>query len=611
MKRTLCILLAAAMLFVLSACRRPAEQPNADGGQGTPTPAPSAVASPSPSPDIPEVTNTPEVDYNAEFEQLDMEFFTDMVTAGGSSYNQFVADDPAAFGISTEDVEYGWGEISLEAHMESMSYYEEMLDRLHEIDADKLNDMNRIGYHTMEQYLETSLLYRDFYYYDEPLTPMNGLHSMLPLTMICFEIRCKQDAFSYMLLLEDMPNILADIERFEIEKSEQGLFMTETALDQVVESCRLFAEQGDDFFLYAYIDEVISRASEFGLTEDEADELRTRNNTAIRDGILPAYEQLTDTLESLRSTCNELIGASERGGRWLEYYRLSACDEAGYMGDIDHIISMVEEMGTDMYMEMYTSITSDPSVLDRYGEAITFGSTEEDMAWLEAFTEEYYPECPDYALTYVDVPEALSDDFSPAAYIIPPFDNYYDNVILMNSSDDYINALSTLGHEAIPGHMFQFLYFRNMEGLSLTQQLVCPTGYAEAWTVFAEYLIAHNCEELGTGYCTMMFTESTFSNIFLPAYISLMVNVEGWGKDDVMEYMTDYGLGVQEYVDLFYEYAVDMPVYAMSYAFGFAFLLDEYEDAYISTPDEHRQFFETYLSFGPMYFNALEEYLDN
>ncbi len=615
MKRTFCILLSTIFVFALAACGITQHGDDANGA----TPTPNALATSTPLPNMatstPIVTispvPSPEISADGAFEALDLEIFRDVVTSDGSTYNQMIASDPQLFGIDESMVERGWGSRSYDEHIASIDYYEEMLERLHDINADELSDMNKIGYETIEESLSVAIEYRDFYYYDEPMEPMNGDHTMLPLSMVCYEIRCKEDAFNYMYLLEDMPDAIADLEQFEVEKSEQGLFMTENALDKVIESCTSVADEGDDFFLYDYIDEVIEAATAYGLTDAEAEELRARNDNAIRNGILPAYARIADTLDGLRDTCSDFVGAKERGGRWLEYYELRYRDEAAYMGDTDDITKLLKDMGNAMYNELISLIMNDYSLLDRYGEYITMGSTESNMEWLEGFTAEYYPEVPEYQVTYINIPDAIADDFSPAAYLIPPFDDYYHNTILFNPTSDDSNALSTLGHEAVPGHMYQFLYFRNMEGLSLTQQLFCPTGYAEAWTVFSEYFIAHNCDEIGSDYCSMMECESIFSNIFLPAYCSIMVNCEGWTVDDVMNYLTRYNLGVQEYADIMYEYAVDMPVYAMSYAIGFSFLYDVYTDAHVEGADECRAFFENYLSWGPMYLDMLESYLDD
>ena len=155
--------------------------------------------------------------------------------------------------------------------------------------------------------------------------------------------------------------------------------------------------------------------------------------------------------------------------------------------------------------------------------------------------------------------------------------------------------------------MYQFLYFRNMEGLSLSQQVMEPTGCAEGWTVFTEYFVSSRCEEIGSAYCTMMNAESVYGNIFLPSYISLQVNHNGWDVDDVADYLSS--MQMQDYADIFYEYAVDMPVYAMSYSIGFTYMYELYNDAAPQTNAQNKAFFEKVLSFGPTYLDMLADYM--
>ena len=59
---------------------------------------------------------------------------------------------------------------------------------------------------------------------------------------------------------------------------------------------------------------------------------------------------------------------------------------------------------------------------------------------------------------------------SPAAYAIPPLDEWEDNIILLNPSADQTYLFLTLAHEGYPGHMYQYLYQRNLDGLGLMQR---------------------------------------------------------------------------------------------------------------------------------------------
>ena len=60
---------------------------------------------------------------------------------------------------------------------------------------------------------------------------------------------------------------------------------------------------------------------------------------------------------------------------------------------------------------------------------------------------------------YVD--ESLEDSLSPALYLTSPIDDYKDNVVYLNQSEDYdlTECFSTIAHESYPGHLYQNAYF--------------------------------------------------------------------------------------------------------------------------------------------------------
>ncbi|MBO6061462.1 MAG: DUF885 family protein, partial [Clostridia bacterium] len=492
--------------------------------------------------------------------------------------------------------------------MAMMDDSRDMLSRLESIDREALSDVNRYGYDALKRAVEVNLMYEDYYYYDEPLTPLNGLQTLMPLSMVFFNIRSLRDVEDYLFLVEDMERYLDLVGVFESEKAEEGLFMTEVALDQVIESLRSFAAMGEESTLITSFDAVAEKARELGMSEEDCASASSRNREAVLEHVLPAYSRLADTLESHRKDCSEFVGAAARGDKAKAYFELSARDEGATMDPMDKVVDLLDEMGNSTYMDLYMAIVFGPDDLyDRYGEDISFGSVENNLEWLGGFVKKYYPEMPDYSLRYIDVPEDIAEDFSPAAYLTPAFDDTYDNLMILNPYSEGSDDLLTIAHETIPGHMYQFLTARNTPGLSVSQQLIEPTGYAEGWTVFSEYFVATHCDEIGSEYCTMMNCESTFFNIYMPAYISIMVNYEGWDLDDVYDLLQEYEL--DDAAEIFYEYAVTMPNYAMSYAIGYAYMLHIYEEANPRSASEHKAFFEKYLSFGPCYMDMMIEYM--
>ena len=609
MKKYLCILLAVLMLASLAGCKHKEDDPNETekpGETSSPTLAPDATAD---APDIPtEPPHEPDPDADAAFKELDMEIFRSLVTASTDSYNQYIAHDPAYFGIDRSEVQPGWGDFTYEAHLESMEDARDILAELAAIDRDSLSESNRRAYDVLKREFEVELQYEDYYYYDELLTPLNGMHTLLPLSMFLFNIRSLEDVEDYLLLVGDMARVINEIADFEEEKAAQGLFMCETALDQVLESCRSFAQKGEDSFLITGFDGVKEKAAALGASSAECEAYAARNRELVLNSVLPAYAALANRLEAHRADCSTYVGAAQRGEKAKAYFELAARDEGATMDGMETVTALMDLMGQGTYNAMcFALINGGDEVIDKYyeGAELTFGSVDADLEWLRDFVDEYYPPMPDYLLKYIDIPNDIAEDFSPAAYLQPPFDDYYNNLMLLNPTSESSDDIFTIAHETIPGHMYQFLYTRSLEGVPLSQQIMEPTGYAEAWTVFTEYFVATKNFELGINYCTLLNCENVYFNVYLPAYISIKVNSEGWTYDDVYNMLSAFE--VEDAAEIFYEYAVTMPTYAMSYAIGYSYFYDIVKKADPATPEDYKEFFAEYLNYGPMWMDMIRD----
>lgn len=609
MKRFLCILLAILMLASLAGCRHKDDVPaqtEKPGETSTPSAAPDATAD---APETPtEPPHEPDPDADAAFKELDMELFRSLVTSSTDSYNQYIAHDPAYFGIDRADVQPGWGDFTYEAHIQSMEDARDILAELAAIDRDSLSEANRRAYDVIKREFEVDLMYEDYYYYDEPLTPINGMHTILPLSLFLFNIRSLEDVEDYLLLVGDLSRVINEIADFEEQKAAQGLFMCETALDQVVESCRSLAEKGEDSFLITCFDGVAEKASALGASSSECEAYAARNRELVLNSVLPAYASLADRLEAHRADCSAFVGASQRSEKEKAYFELAARDEGATMDSMDTVAALMDLMGQGTYNAMcYALINGGDDIIDKYyeGAELSFGSVEADLEWLRGFVDEYYPPMPDYLLKYVDIPDDIAEDFSPAAYLVPPFDDYYNNMMLLNPTSESADDIFTIAHETIPGHMYQALYTRSRGDIPLSQQILAPTGYAEAWTVFTEYFVATKNFDLGINYCVLLNCESSFFNIYIPAYVSIKVNRDGWTYDDVYDMLSGFDVG--DAADIFYEYAVTMPTYAMSYAIGYSYFYDIVKKADPATPEDYREFFAEYLNYGPMWMDMIHD----
>ena len=267
----------------------------------------------------------------------------------------------------------------------------------------------------------------------------------------------------------------------------------------------------------------------------------------------------------------------------------------------------LSESISSVYAKLVKIILTDSNAMKDYEKNMTSGNVEKDVEYLKELIDGIYPQIPEQSIQYVTIPDAVAEDFSPAAYMISAFDDPTRNVVLLNPTAEDDTMLFTLAHECFPGHLYQTQYFRSLDGLPLSQQLCAPTGYSEGWAVFSELFISGISEKYGVGGCTLREYESVLANILIPAYVSIKVNCEGWTTEDIGDYLKSFGLDQQEYIDVIYEYSIDMPLYFFNYAMGYVYTNKIYESVNHRSDGDKTAFFKRYLNMGPCMFDILFE----
>jgi uncharacterized protein (DUF885 family) len=325
------------------------------------------------------------------------------------------------------------------------------------------------------------------------------------------------------------------------------------------------------------------------------------------NSILPAYTHLADTLESLRPTCRAFASAAARSADEVRYYELKIRSEAAVDLSCDEMADMLDDLSTELYAELMVIAYTDTSAIQQYGSPKTSGDHDRDVQYLLELIDGIYPMIPEQNIDFVNIPDALADDFSPAAYLISAFDDPSRNVVMFNPSANDNTMLFTLAHECFPGHLYQTQYFRANRNLCLAQQAITPSGYSEGWAVFSELMIAKHADKYNINTCLIEKDENIVTNILIPGYVSIKVNHDGWTKDDISSYLAGYMISNEDYVDLLYEYSVDVPLYFFNYAMGFANLMRIYNNVAHDTDQQLSQFLERYLSYGPCFFDILNE----
>lgn len=550
-----------------------------------------------------EPTADPEVVAEAAhqaFLELDREMFIWYVTQDITYLDQYVSN-PSDYGIDESTVPVTMGEFSEAENTQWCTDCADYLSRLTAIDRTVLNAENQFAYDVMEQYLRYELMFKDTFYFYEPFAQYVGFQSNLPLTFGLYEFRDVQDVENYLTLMADVPRYMQQLIDFEAERAERGLFMTETALDSVLNDCQSIIDAKETCYLYDTFVEELDTLE--GLTEEQRADYIARSNDLVLNSFVASYELLYQAMDALRSKCRVSEGMAMLGNEAKEYYAASIKQESSSVLEPAEAADLLVKYAWSCYNKFLDLYRADPTLMDRSdsGDPITFGTIDEDVAYLKQLMADYMPELPEVNVEYKDIPKELQDSFSPAAYLVPSVDGWKNNTVLINPSSG--SDLTTLAHEAYPGHLFQFVYQRASDNESLFQRLVSPIGYEEGWTTNVELSISKRADVFDANYCLFEHYWSFF-NYLLFAASSIYVNYMYYTESDLAEFLNNWNFG--SYASMIYQESVDNPTYYFCYALGYCLEQEVYDKTYQQYAFTDKEFYTAYLDLGAGYYNLIE-----
>ncbi|MCE5189264.1 MAG: DUF885 domain-containing protein [Eubacteriales bacterium] len=539
---------------------------------------------------------------------LDMDVFRWYATSDGYSFHMFI-DDPSKYSIDPATVKMTLGEFTEEdtdrLTVEAGAY----LARFEAINREEIPQERQFSYDVLHQILMDLAEPNEYKYYYEPLTEYSGLQANLPLSFALFELKNTRDVEDYLALLADMPRYLGQVLAYEQKRAELEMFMTEPALDAILEDCKAIIDSRDTSFLYTTFNDAIDQLT--NLSPEQAQTYKDKNESLLQNEYINAYQTLYDGLKSLRKSCRSYEEASTYNETQKSYFEFCMQDEACNALSVEETLEMLKNEYFYLLYDIYSIQDQNPDIFDTQIN-LSSGNMETDLDYLKTVISPILPQLPEHNLLLTDVPEELQDMFAPAAYVIPALDDWKDNIIYINTATEDQTLLLTLAHEGYPGHLYQYIDQRSNENIGTMQRVMNFGGYAEGWAQFAEYLVAVNQTKYDSNYVRFQFDYNVLFNAILPAMLSILVNYYGYSEEALQNYVTAVGLDGEQIVSAYYETVVDQPYYFFEYAVGYSQLAQLYRDEQDNLGDKFdmASFLRTYLDLGPGYYELIREKMD-
>ena len=533
-----------------------------------------------------------------QFRTFTRSLFQTEVSANTISLH-YTLRSPSDYGIA--DIPATYGSLSSDP-VAAKASVRNVLSSLQEFDPDTLSSENALTFKILDTYLKNASTGTDYLLYQEPLGPVSGIHTQLPVLLSEYSFYDTQDVETYLALLKETPSYFDSVIRFEQKKAASGLFMPDYQVDSVLDTCQSFIDMGKENYLVSTFDERI--ASLDLLPENKKDSFRKENMKLVTEEIYPAYQNLITAIKSLKGKGMNEQGLSyfPYGKKYYEYLvrQTTGCNES---------ISRLRLMTRAQILE---DLSAMQKVLFPADAALTQASVLEQtppdsmLDDLRSKITDTFPEIPDVDFQVKYVPESMQDYLSPAFYMIPAIDNLTENVIYINNGQTAsgLNLYTTLAHEGYPGHLYQTVYFSASEPDPI-RSILDFGGYVEGWATYAEMMSYYLAPLPKTEASLLQKNSSVILGLY--ALADMGIHYDGWSVTDTVRFFSDYGINDPNAVQSVYKLIIGSPANYLKYYIGylkFYELKKEMADA-LGNQFSQKEFHRAVLDVGPAPFKIV------
>lgn len=533
-----------------------------------------------------------------QFRTFTRSLFQTEVSANTISLH-YTLRSPSDYGIA--DIPATYGSLSSDS-VAAKASVRNVLSSLQEFDPDTLSSENALTFKILDTYLKNASTGTDYLLYQEPLGPVSGIHTQLPVLLSEYSFYDTQDVETYLALLKETPSYFDSVIRFEQKKAASGLFMPDYQADSVLDTCQSFIDMGKENYLVSTFNERI--ASLDLLPENKKDSFQKENMKLVTEEIYPAYQNLITAIKSLKGKGMNEQGLSHfpYGKKYYEYLvrQTTGCNEsisrlrlmtrAQILEDLSAMQKILFPADAALTQASVLEQTSPDSMLDDLRSKIT----------------DTFPKIPDVDFQVKYVPESMQDYLSPAFYMIPAIDNLTENVIYINNGQTAsgLNLYTTLAHEGYPGHLYQTVYFSASEPDPI-RSILDFGGYVEGWATYAEMMSYYLAPLPKTEASLLQKNSSVILGLY--ALADMGIHYDGWSVTDTVRFFSDYGINDPNAVQSVYKLIIGSPANYLKYYIGylkFYELKKEMADA-MGNQFSQKEFHRAVLDVGPAPFEIV------
>lgn len=518
----------------------------------------------------------------------------------------YTVKTPENYGISEYAVTYG--SISEESRRAGLTALENIEAVLKTFDPEELSKDQQLTYDILQEETSTELSAADLYLYQEMLSPSTGIQAELPVLLAEYTFYREKDVQDYLALLQQTPDYFREILLFEMEKANNGLFMSEFAAEDIISQCRNFIADKENNYLLDTFEEKINGME--GLNDQQKQSYIAQNQSAVKEALIPAYEMMIQGLTKLKGS-----GKNQQGLVYLpqgkEYYEYLVKSYTGSDRTVEELQQAAAHKRAADISEAAKLLSERPDLL---AQTTSYAFAQQDptaiLQELQQKMQKDFPAPPDTSFTVKYVHASLEEYMAPAFYLSVPIDDISRNAIYINGSNNYqkLKLYTTLAHEGYPGHLYQNVMERSQDFPAI-RSLLGTSGYSEGWATYVE-MISYSYADIDAQLAAL-FQKDQSALLSLYATADIGIHYDGWSLADMMDFFGEYQITDKGVLTDIYHLIVEEPAHYLKYYIGYLEFLDlkSYaKDVYGEQYSDYR-FHEALMKMGPAQFPVLKKYL--
>lgn len=536
-----------------------------------------------------------------KFEALTDTLFSQEVSANTITLH-YTLCNPSDYGIDAPDISLGTYPVS---PAEINAAAENCLNLLKDIPYQELNSDNQLTWKVLSDSLERTLEGAPYHLYDEPLSPLTGIQSQLPVLLSEYHFYTTDDVDTYLELLKNVPDHFDSLISFEQAKSDAGLFMASYTADSIIDECNSFLGLGTGNYLYSSFENRLEDLEDCNAAKK--DSYISQNKQLLETFVFPAYQKLATDLANLRET-----GRNQNGLCYLPdgaaYYEYLVKEETGSDRTIEELETLTKNQMREDLLAMQKILTSETSDLSQPEFTLQDSNPASILIDLKSKLGDSFPAIPDVDTDVKYVQPEMQEYLSPAFYMVPAIDNTGSQTIYINSGHlpDDLDLYTTLAHEGYPGHLYQNVYFAASDPAPIRSLLGCG-GYTEGWATYTE-MMSYYFTGLPNEQATLLQHNASVL-LGLYALADMGIHYEGWTLIDTVSFFHQYGISDTNVIEDIYDLIIADPANYLKYYIGYVEFLELKKEAIEKWGENFSQkrFHKAILDAGPMPFYLLRD----